>query len=331
MLQAVATGGAGIGAIRLEEVARPAPAAGEALLRLTAATLNYRDFAFVSGRLPGMTKEPDYVPLSCAAAVVEAVGEGVTRVKPGDRVQPIFALGWLEGPQPTLQMLGGFADGVARQSACFPAESLVLIPDCLDDMEAATLPCAGVTAWAALTQHRQVKPGDWVLCPGTGGVSIAALQFAKAFGAKVAITSSSDAKLARAKALSADLCINYRTSPDWGAALRSAIGGGVDFVIDVVGGDDLATNAALLNAGGQISTIGMLGGDFSWGKEPAGTVCARVSVGNRAQHEAMLAFIAAHRLKLVVDRIFPLRQIQEAFRCLESGAFFGKVGIDLSV
>jgi NADPH:quinone reductase-like Zn-dependent oxidoreductase len=331
MLQAVAIGGAGIGAIKLVDVPKPTPGAGEVLVRLTAATLNYRDFAFASGRLPGMTKEPEYVPLSCAAAVVEVVGEGVARVKIGERVQPIFALGWLDGSQPTMDMLGGFADGVARQYACFPADSLVHLPDMLSDMEAATLTCAGLTAWAALTQHRQLQPGEWVLCPGTGGVSIAALQFAKAMGAHVVVTSSSDDKLTRAKALGADICINYRTDPDWPAEVRKAVGGGVDIVVDVVGADDLEANLSLLNEGGLIATIGMLGHDFSWGKEPAGDQrFGRISVGNRTQHEAMLAFIVAHAIKPVVDVIYPLEAIQDAFRHLEKAQFFGKIGISLS-
>jgi NADPH:quinone reductase-like Zn-dependent oxidoreductase len=329
MLQAVAIGGAGVHAIEIQDVPKPTPGPGEALVRLTSATLNYRDFAFASGLLPGMTKEPSYIPLSCAAGTVEAIGEGVSRVKTCDRVQPIFALSWFDGPQPTMDMLGGPVDGVARQYACFPAESLVHIPVSLSDMEAATLPCAGLTAWAALTQHRQLQANEWVLCPGTGGVSIAALQFAKAMGAHVAITSSSDDKLKRAKELGADIAINYRTHPDWASELRKSING-VDIVVDVVGAGDFETNLSLLNEGGLIATIGFLGSGFSWGKEAAGeTRTAKISVGNRKQHEAMLAFIEANNLHPVVDAVLPLAQIRDAFHRLEAGAFFGKIGIDL--
>lgn len=330
MLSAFARGGAGIDSIKLRELPVPQPGPGEALVRLTAATLNFRDHAFITGRLPGMTKEPEYVPLSCAAGMVEAVGDGVSRIKLGDRVQPLFALGWLDGPQPTMAMLGGLADGVARQYACFPAESLVHLPDMLGDLEAATLTCAGLTAWSALTQHRLLQPGEWVLCPGTGGVSVAALQFAKAMGAKVAITSSSNAKLARAKALGADVCVNYRTQPDWASEVRAQIGGGVDVVVDVVGADHFETNLGLLNEGGLIATIGFLGSEFSWGKEAAGDPrLGRISVGNRVQHEAMLAFVEAHGVRPVVDVVYPLDRLGDAYHLLESGRFFGKIGINL--
>ncbi len=331
MLSAFAVGGGGIDAIELREQPIPEPGPGEALIRLTAATLNYRDFAFASGRLPGMTKTPDYVPLSCGAGDVVAIGDDVTRVQIGDRVQPLFALGWLDGDQPTMAMLGGFADGVARQYAVFPAESLVHLPDTLGDLEAATLPCAGLTAWNALHQHRPLNSGEWVLCPGTGGVSIAALQFAKAAGAKVAITSSSDAKLVRARALGADVTVNYREHPDWASAVRKGLGGrGIDIVVDVVGADQFETNLALLEAGGLIATIGFLGSEFSWGKEAAGDPrTGRISVGNRQQHEAMLAFIAQHGVRPVVDAVYDLSRLQDAYRHLESGKFFGKVGINL--
>ncbi len=213
-MQAVyAVGGKGFDSIELRVVDVPQPAAGEALVRLKAATLNYRDWLFMTGALPDMTKTPDYVPLSCGAGEVVAVGEGVTRVKVGDRVSPIFSQVWLTGRMPSMQMLGGFADGTARQYACFDAEGLVINPPELGDLEAATLPCAGLTAWNALYQHRPIKAGEWVYCPGTGGVSLAAMQFAKAAGAHVVITSSSDVKLARAKAMGADLCINYGYYP----------------------------------------------------------------------------------------------------------------------
>lgn len=331
MLQAVAKGGAGIDAIEMRDVPVPTPAPGEALVRLKAATLNYRDWLFITGALTGLTKEPDYVPLSCGAGEVVAVGDGVTRVKPGDRVNPIFSQVWLTGRMPSMAMLGGMADGTARQYAAFDAEGLVLLPDMLGDLEAATLPCAGLTAWNALFQYRPIRPGEWVYCPGTGGVSLAAMQFAKAAGAHVVITSSSDAKLARAKAMGADVTVNYRTAPDLGAAIRAALGGGgVDVVVDVVGRDQLDLNLSLLNPGGLVSTIGMLAAHFSWGggqfDDPR---LGRISVGNREEHEAMLAFIARHGIRPVVDVVYDLTRIQDAYRRLESGTFFGKVGLSL--
>ncbi len=330
MRTALAVGEKGVDSIRFEDVAVPSPAPGEALVRLNAATLNYRDWLFLTGGLPGMTKAPDYVPLSCGAGVVEAVGEGVTRVKAGDRVSPLFSQVWVTGRVPSMQMLGGFADGTAREFATFDAEGLVINPPEIGDLEAATLPCAGLTAWNALYQHRPIKAGEWVYCPGTGGVSLAAMQFAKAAGAHVVITSSSDAKLARAKAMGADVCINYRTVPDLGAAIRSAVGGGVDVVVDVVGKDQLELNLSLLNQCGLVAAIGMLGAHFSWGADQFDDPrLGRISVGNREEHEAMLASIAKHGIRPVVDVIYPLERLADAFSRLESGAFFGKIGVTL--
>ncbi len=331
MLSYHAIGGAGIESLQLRESRVPQPGTGEALVRINAATLNYRDWLFITGTLPGMTKQPDYVPLSCAAGVVEAVGEGVTRVKPGDRVSPIFSQGWISGRTPSMQMLGGFADGTARQYAVFDADGLVINPPELGDLEAATLPCAGLTAWNALFQHRPIKSGDWVYCPGTGGVSLAAMQFAKAAGASVVITSSSDAKLARAKAIGADICINRKTAPDLASAIRNALSGaGVDVIVDVVGQSALEQNLSLLNEGGLVAAIGMLSDSFSWGADfLANPKIGRISVGNRDDHEAMLAFIAAHGIRPVVDIVYPFERLPDAFHRLKSGDFFGKVGVSL--
>ncbi len=327
---AIAVGGAGIDSITLHDGPIPKPGAGEALVRLTAATLNYRDWLFVTGALPNMTKEPGYTPLSCGAGEVLAVGAGVKRVKPGDRVSPIFSQVWRTGRTPSMQMLGGFADGTARQYAVFDAEGLVLIPPELGDLEAATLPCAGLTAWNALFQHRPVKAGEWVYCPGTGGVSLAAMQFAKAAGAHVVITSSSDAKLARAKAMGADMCINYRSVPDLGKAIRDGVGGGIDVVVDVVGKDQLDLNLSLLNKGGIVAAVGMLAAHFSWGADQFDDPrLGRISVGNREEHEAMLAFCTQYAIRPVVDVVYDLTRLADAIRHLKSGKFFGKVGVSL--
>jgi NADPH:quinone reductase-like Zn-dependent oxidoreductase len=330
MKQAVLQTGKGIEAIAVAEAAVPQPGPGEALVRLHAATLNFRDLIVAKGLFPGLGKEPEVIPVSCAAGVVESVGAGVTRVKAGDRVTPLFALGWLSGTTPTKEMLGGPVDGVARQYAVWGAESLVRNPDELGDLEAATLACAGLTSWSALTQYRPTRPGDWVLAHGTGGVSLAALQFAKDMGANVAITSSSDAKLARARSLGADVTVNYRSNPDWAAAVRAAIGSNrVGNVIDTVGATQFDDNAALLTEDGQISAIGMLGSQFSWMKQGATANMVPIGVGNRDQHEAMLAFMVARRIKPVVDVVYDLDRIQDAYRRLESGQFFGKVALNL--
>lgn len=331
MPAAYGVGGQGIDSVTIRDVPVPKPAAGEALVRLKAATLNYRDLYFLGDAPPEVTKKPDYVPLSCGAGEVIALGEGVTRVKIGDRVSPLFSQGWFTGRMPAMDMLGGSVDGTARPFACFNAESLCLIPDELGDLEAATLPCAGLTAWNALFQHRPLQAGEWVYCPGTGGVSLAALQFAKAAGAHVVITSSSDAKLARAKALGADIALNYKTTPDLGKAIRAArSGGGVDIVVDVVGQDQLDLNLSLLNEGGIMAAIGMLSSHFSWGADFfADKRIGRITVGNREEHEAMLAFCAQHAIRPVVDVVYPLPRLQDALRCLKSGAFFGKVALSL--
>lgn len=320
----------GIETLRVVEQDVPQPGPGEALVRLHAATLNFRDIIMAKGLIPGIAKEPELVPLSCAAGEVVSTGSDVTRVKAGDRVMPIFALGWLSGPQNSMEMLGGSVDGVARQYATFPAESLCHVPDEMGDLDAATLTCAALTSWSALTAFRPFQPGEWVLAHGTGGVSLAALQLAKAMGGNVIITSSSDAKLNRARSLGADVTINYRSTPDWDAAIRNAIGGAkVANVIDTVGEVQFEQNASLLVEGGQLSAIGMLGSDFSWTRQSPGVNLAPIAVGNRDQHEAMTAFMVQHGIRPVVDVVYDLDRIQDAYRCLESGRFFGKVGVNL--
>jgi NADPH:quinone reductase-like Zn-dependent oxidoreductase len=328
MKVAIAQAGAGIDSVQIREAPVPRPGPGEAVVRLKAATLNFRDLLCIKGVLQ-LTRKPDYTPLSCAAGEVEAVGEGVTRVKPGDRVTPLFFQNLEPGAHMSADMLGGSVDGVARTHAVFSAESLSLIPDELGDLDAATWPCAGLTAWTALFGPRPLKAGERVLVQGTGGVSIAALQWAKAAGAEVIITSSSDAKLRRARALGADMTLNYRTTPEWAEAILMQLGGkGVDIVVDVAGSGQLAASASLVNEGGIIAAIGMLDGDFSWGKDIGKTV-APIAVGGREAHEAMAAFAARHAIRPVVDVVYDLDRLPDAMRHLESGRFFGKVGINL--
>lgn len=330
MKQAVLQSGKGIETIAIREVAVPRPGPGEALVRLHAATLNFRDIIMARNLIPGIAKEPELVPLSCAAGVVESVGAGVTRVKAGDRVSPLFAIGWISGRESTPTMLGGSIDGVAQQYAAFPAESLVHNPDELGDLEAATLACAALTSWSALTAFRPTQPGEWILAQGTGGVSIAALQFAKAMGVNVIITSSSDAKLARAKSLGADVTINYKTTPNWADAIRKELGSAkIANVIDTVGVAHYDDNISLMVEGGQLSAIGMLGSDFSWTRRDIQVDLKPIGVGNRDQHEAMLAFIVEHRIKPVVDVVYDLERIQDAYAALQAGSFFGKVGVNL--
>ncbi len=333
MKAAFVSEGSGISSIVIEDVEVPALAPHEAQVRLHAATLNFRDVIVAKnllGSMGGITMGRDrVVPMSCASGLVTAVGGEVSRVKVGDRVSPIFAQGWLHGREPTMEMLGAGHDGVARQQANFAAESLVHVPDELGDLEAATFACAGLTAWNALFLDRPLQAGEWVLCHGTGGVSLAALQFAKAHGANVVLTSASDAKLLRGKALGADVTLNYRTDPDWAAKAR-AVSGGISIVIDVAGAEQLEANVSTLSFDGIIAAIGMLGSEFSWSK--MGETTARIvpiNVGNRDEHEAMVAFCVHHGIRPVVDVVYDLDRIQDAYRHLESGQFFGKVGLNL--
>jgi NADPH:quinone reductase-like Zn-dependent oxidoreductase len=328
MKSAFARGGQGLESIEIRTVPAPEPARGEALVRLRAATLNYRDLLALRGKVPGV-KAPEYVPLSCGVGEVVAVGEGVTRVAPGDRVSPLFSQGWLTGPVPAPTMLGGPLDGTARQFGAFDAESLCLIPDEIGDLDAAALPCAGLTAWNALFGSRPLKAGEWALVQGTGGVSTFVILWAKAIGAHVIVTSSSDAKLRRAKALGADIGINYRTTPDWAGAARAALGGrGVDIVVDLVGLAQLDACARVLGEGGLISAVGRLEGEPSRGHDP-GKPMASIMVGNREQHMAMLDFCAAHGVRPVIDAVYDLDRLADALTHLQSGQAFGKIGINL--
>jgi NADPH:quinone reductase-like Zn-dependent oxidoreductase len=330
MQAAFAKPGGGIDALELREMPVPSAGPGQALVRLKAATINYRDLLFISGRLRGHAKEPEYIPLCSATGEVVAVGSGVARVKLNDRVAPTYYRGWIDGDKPKSSvMVGATVDGVACEYAIFAAEDLCVVPDELGDLEAATLSCSGLTGWTALFGPRPIKRGEWVLLQGTGGVSLAALQWAKAFGAHVAITSSSNAKLRRARALGADVTINYREHPHWADAVRTQLRHGVDIVVDVVGATQLDMSASVLNEGGLIAAIGMLDGDFSWSRPLAGKPLVPIMVGNRVEFESMLAFAAQHGIRPVVDVVYDLARLQDAMHRAARGDFFGKVGINL--
>lgn len=325
---AQATDGGGIQSITIGRKPVPKPVDGEALVRLKVATLNYRDLLTLQGGLPGI-KNPHYVPLSDAVGEVVAVGTGVARVRPGDRVTPLFSQGWLSGPTPAMTMLGGPIDGVASQYAVFDAESLCHIPDTIGDLEAATLPCAGITAWSAVFGPRPIQANEWVLVQGTGGVSMAALQWAKAAGAKVVVTSSSDAKLRRALSLGADVVINYCMTPDWASAAIEARGGkGMDLVVDVVGEGQIEQCIRAVGRRGAISAVGRLSGERSW-KTESKVPIHPIVVGNREQHEAMIAYCAKHGIRPVVDAVYDLERLADAMKVLKSGNFFGKIAINL--
>lgn len=323
----------GIDNLVLAERPIPVPGPGQVLVRMTAASLNYRDYATVTlGQVP-----LPLVPCSDGCGHVEAIGAGVRRVRVGDRVAPLFFQGWLSGaPTPELlgTALGGPIDGTLQEYMLLSEQGVARVPEHLTDREVATLPCAGLTAWRALVVEGRLKAGDTVLVQGTGGVSIFALQFAKAHGAEVIVTSSSDAKLERAKRLGADHLINYATTPEWSKPVHELTGGrGVDHVIEVGGANTLAESLRSVRLGGHISLIGVLSGYAQELSIPemfrTNARIQGVTVGNRDHFEDMCRAMAVNRIHPVVDRGFALAEARDAFRLMEAGGHFGKIVVDL--
>lgn len=322
----------GIDNLDLVDREQPQPGPGQALVRMLAASLNYRDYMMVEGNYNPRLKRP-LVPLSDGVGIVEEIGIGVTRVKKGDRVAPCFFQKWLEGPpskEKNSAALGGSLDGVAREYAVFSEDGLVQAPASLSDEEVAALPCAAVTAWHALFGHAGTVPGDTVLLQGTGGVSIFALQFAKLAGLRTIITSSRDEKLAHARELGASETINYKTTPHWDEAARKLTGGlGVDHIIEVGGANTLALSMKALRVHGAISIIGVLGGgEAAITPTSLLVLSARIQgifVGSRNMFEQMNKAIGFHKLKPVVDKTFAFADLKEALRYMESQRHFGKI------
>ena len=324
-------GSFGIDSLKPVERPEPVPGAGQVLLRMRAWSLNYRDLLMVTGFYNPKLRLP-FTPLSDGVGEVVAVGSGVTRVKAGDRVAGIFMQQWVEGEiteAKSRSALGGSIDGVFAEQVVLEAEGVVHVPPHLSDEEAATLPCAAVTAWRALVTEGRLKAGDTVLIQGTGGVSLFALQFARAHGARVIVTSSSDAKLARARELGAEGTINYRTTADWGQRVRELTGGtGVDHVVEVGGAGTFAQSMAAVRMGGRISLIGVLSGAGQVNPTPIlmKSVCVQgIFVGSRAMFEEMNRAISDHQMRPVVDRVFAFEELRDALRHLESAAHFGKI------
>jgi NADPH:quinone reductase-like Zn-dependent oxidoreductase len=325
----------GIDALRVVERPVPRPGRGQVQLRMRAVALNYRDLMIVNGRW--RAPEPR-VPVSDGVGEVVAVGEGVTRIATGDRVAGSFYPRWVEG-EPTPEKVraapgGTAADGLLAECVVVDADGVVPVPEHLSDEEAATLPCAAVTAWHAVMVRGRVGPGDTVLVQGTGGVSLFATQFARIAGASVVATSSSDEKLACVGTMGAAHLVNYRSTPDWdGRVLELTDGRGVDHVVDVVGGENLNRSLNAVRVGGTISLVGLLAGTSA----PVETFLMAeknvrlhgILVGSRAMFEQMNAAIVEHRLRPVVDRVFALEEVGAALRRLESGAHFGKVCVRL--
>lgn len=330
-MKAIQLSAHGLDAFAVVDLDDPVPGVGEVLLRMTAASVNYRDLAVASGRHGNRLP---LIPLSDGVGVVEAIGAGVTRVAIGDRVSPIYAPRWLSGPLVEgMAALGGELDGVLRQKMVVDAEAVVRVPDHLSDAEAATLTVAGVTAWSALVDFGRVKPGDVVLVEGTGGVALFALQFAKLAGARVAIISSSNEKLGRARELGADFAVNYRETPDWGADV-ARLTGGVNLVVETVGAETLSQAVAATARDARIAQVGFLSGVGAALPlqllVPRGVELRGILVGGRDRYQQMNRAISAHGLRPVVGTTLAFDQLPVALGMIAKGGHFGKIVIEIT-
>jgi NADPH:quinone reductase-like Zn-dependent oxidoreductase len=325
----------GVNELALTEREQPTPKANEVLVKFHAASVNYRDLMMINGWYNPRLKMP-LVPFSDGAGEVVRVGENVTRFKIGDRVCPIFMQNWIGGEidsTKTRGALGGDVDGCLREFGAFNENALVHIPQHLTFEEAASLPCAAVTAWNALIVSGKLKKDDFVLLQGTGGVSIFALQFAKIFGAKTIITSSSDEKLERAKQLGADFTINYNEREDWDKAVMEITEKrGVDHVVEVGGAGTLQRSANAVKIGGHIAVIGVLAnkGEFN----PTTILMKAIKmhgifVGSREMFESMNTCISENNLKPIVDKTFEFEAARDALKTMESASHFGKIVVKI--
>jgi NADPH:quinone reductase-like Zn-dependent oxidoreductase len=324
----------GIDQLVLADSPKPRPGRGQVLVKVHAVSLNYRDLLLVRGHYNPKMALPR-IPCSDGAGEVVEVGEGVDTVTVGQRVAGIFMQHWLEGP-PTAESsrgaLGGDVDGMLAEYVVLNQHGVVSIPEHLSFAEAATLPCAGVTAWNAVVNAAQVKPGDVVLIQGTGGVSIFALQFGKMAGAVVIGTSSSDEKLQRAKTMGLDAGLNYRQSPEWAKwVLKETNNRGADLIVEVGGAGTFNQSLQAVRYGGMVTQIGVL--SQSEQPLPIPLILHRqiriqgIYVGSKSHFEAMNRAIVATRLQPLVDQIYTFDRVREALKCMETGSHFGKIVI----
>ncbi len=326
----------GPGALKPVELADPCPADDEILVRLRAVSLNYRDLVILNGAYGKRQKHKNLIPTSDAAGDVIAVGNKIKDFRVGDRVIPIFFSDWITGDPDQATIVSDWGrdrDGMLCALKVFKSHQLVTTPSHLSDPEAACLPCAGLTAWNAIQGERKVNAGDLILTQGTGGVSLFALQFAKQAGARVIITSSSDQKLEKARALGADHLINYSNDKNWGQTALALSGGkGLDKIVELGGTQTLKQSLIAIRPGGTIGLIGVLSG-ATFGDLLLPFIVSRkitlqgITVGNRDQMETMGQFMEDHAIKPIIDQIFPVSEAQSAFRHLQSGRHFGKVCI----
>lgn len=328
--------GFGLDNLSLGDRPVPQPGPGKVLVKVKAVSLNYRDLLVVDGKYNPKMPLPR-IPCSDGAGEVAGVGDGVSRFQVGDRVAGTFFQGWTSGPpseELTRPALGGGVDGMLAEYVVLDEMGVVGVPGHLSDEEAACLPCAALTAWNALFGHTPVKPGDSVLTLGTGGVSVFAVQFAVMAGARVIATSSSDEKLKRVRELGASETVNYRATPEWHEPVKAMTGGvGVDHVVEVGGAGTLGRSLRSVRMGGAISLIGVLtGGEVN--PLPILMNSVRVQgiyVGSRSMFEDMNRAVSLHKLKPVVDRVFPFDEARAAYDYLRSGSHFGKMVVRVGV
>lgn len=315
----------------------PEPRRGEVVVALAATSVNFHDIIRVRGGYPDLPIP--IIPFSDGCGIVVSVGEDVSRLKIGDRVMPNFFRNWIAGPVSTenrMVVYGDQIDGTLQSHLRTEAAALVRAPEHLSDAEAATLGCAGLTAWRSVIALGNAQPQDVVVIEGTGGVALFALEFAKLAGARVILTSSSDEKLERGRQLGADECINYRSTPDWGKEVKRLTGGeGATHVIDIGGPETLPHAIEACRVGGRISIIGARSGLDANPVFPVRVVMKRnitlsgLSVGSRLDFETMVAAYAQHKLRPVIGETFPVRNVMEAIDQMERQQHFGKIAIDL--
>lgn len=311
----------------------PQPGPGEVLLRLRASSLNFHDYLVVAGHIPVAEGR---IPLSDGAGEIAALGPDVTGWSIGDRVMGAFFPRWIDGPPNRANnsaISGETADGFAADHVVMPAASLTTIPDDWSFAEAATLPCAGLTAWRFLVAEGQAQPGDSVLLPGSGGLCLFALQIAKALGLTIWSTTSSEAKADRLRAMGADHIVNYRADAGWGDTIRAGTGGeGVDLVLEIGGQSSFVQSVRACRMGGKVVVVGTTANGAP--ELPLSDVVMRhirvdgIAVGSVTQLRDLVAFLTAHDIRPVIDRHFPLEQLADAFRYQLSGAHFGKIILD---
>lgn len=318
--------------LKMTTVPTPGPGPGEVVIEMKAWSLNFRDLMMIDGLYPGGSVQP-VVPLSDGAGIVSKVGDGCHKFAPGDRVCPIFMPSWTSGEmvdQDAMSALGGAADGTLRDFGIFPESALVRIPDCLSFAEAATMPCAGVTAWNALYGASPIEPGATVLALGTGGVAIWTMQLAHAAGARIVLTSSSDDKIERVRTMGASQGVNYAKDANWGTAARAHAGpAGFDKIVDSAGPATMSQTLSALRRGGELVMVGVLApGEIDPTAILIGGARVRgVMVGSREQFEHLARAVQTNDIHPVIDRSFGFEDAAEAYRYLRTQKHIGKVVI----